>query len=95
MTALNLWERGERILMAANLVGSVLAGFAAVVLGTALARGLSQPETRPAAAASSGIEARGVEHFSPAPSGDDQAATAQVDIAGGTRRHRDPNHEGP
>ena len=38
--ALVLWERGEGILMAANLIGSVVAGFAAVVLGTALARGL-------------------------------------------------------
>lgn len=38
--ALVLWERGEGILMAANLIGSVFAGLAAVVLGTALARGL-------------------------------------------------------
>ena len=41
--ALNLWERGEGILMAANLIGSVTVGFAAVVLGTALARGLTEP----------------------------------------------------
>jgi fluoride exporter len=40
--ALVLWERGEGILMAANLIGSVVAGFAAVVLGTALARGLAE-----------------------------------------------------
>jgi CrcB protein len=38
--ALVLWERGEVILMAANVIGSVVAGFAAVVLGTALARGM-------------------------------------------------------
>jgi CrcB protein len=41
--SLTLWERGEGRLMAANLVGSVAAGFAAVVLGTALARGLAEP----------------------------------------------------
>jgi fluoride exporter len=41
--ALTLWERGERILMAANLLGSVAIGFGAVVLGTALARGLEVP----------------------------------------------------
>src|SRR6516164_11702515 len=35
--SLTLWERGEGLLMAANLVGSVAAGFVAVVLGTALA----------------------------------------------------------
>lgn len=39
--ALSLWERGETLLMGANLVGSVVAGLLAVVLGTALARGLS------------------------------------------------------
>jgi CrcB protein len=36
--ALNLWERGERRLMAANLIGSVVVGLAAVYLGTILAR---------------------------------------------------------
>ena len=41
--ALILWERGESILMAANVIGSVAAGFAAVVLGTAFARGLAEP----------------------------------------------------
>ena len=35
--ALILWERGESSLMLANLTGSVVAGFAAVVVGTALA----------------------------------------------------------
>jgi CrcB protein len=41
--ALTLWERGESGLMAGNLFGSVAAGFAAVWLGTALARGLAEP----------------------------------------------------
>src|SRR5262249_8077237 len=39
--ALNLWERGEGWLMSANVVGSVVLGFVAVVLGTAAARGLA------------------------------------------------------
>ena len=41
--ALALWERGERGLSAAYLFGSVAAGFAAVVLGTALGRELTVP----------------------------------------------------
>jgi CrcB protein len=40
---LTLWERGEGILTAANVIGSVAVGFVAVVLGTALARGLIEP----------------------------------------------------
>jgi CrcB protein len=42
-----LWERGETLLAAANLGGSVALGFAAVVLGLALARapGVSQLES--------------------------------------------------
>jgi fluoride exporter len=35
-----LWERGETRLVAVNIVGSVVAGFVAVLLGIALARGL-------------------------------------------------------
>jgi fluoride exporter len=35
-----LWERGELWLVAANMVGSVMVGFAAVLLGIAIARGL-------------------------------------------------------
>jgi CrcB protein len=42
-----LWERGEMMLTAANVIGSVVAGFVAVVLGTALARGLTEPADRP------------------------------------------------
>ena len=40
--SLTLWERGERGLCLAYLLGSVVAGFAAVVLGTVLGRGLQQ-----------------------------------------------------
>jgi fluoride exporter len=39
--SLALWERGERGLCLAYLFGSVAAGFAGVVLGTALGRGLT------------------------------------------------------
>jgi fluoride exporter len=35
-----LWERGETRLVAVNMAGSVVAGFVAVLLGIALARGL-------------------------------------------------------
>ena len=45
MEALALWERGEHGLCLAYLIGSVIAGFAAVVLGTALGRGRLQPES--------------------------------------------------
>ncbi len=38
MESLALWERGERGLCLAYLIGSVIAGFAAVVLGTVLGR---------------------------------------------------------
>jgi CrcB protein len=50
--SLTLWERGEGLLMAANLIGSVAAGLAAVVLGTALARGPAEPTPGPASARS-------------------------------------------
>ncbi len=41
--SLTLWERGEQWLCLAYMVGSVSAGFAAVVLGSALGRGLALP----------------------------------------------------
>jgi fluoride exporter len=43
--SLALWERGQRASMAANLAGSVVLGLGAVVLGTALARGLTESTT--------------------------------------------------
>ena len=64
--ALILWERGEGILMAANLIGSVTAGFAAVVLGTALARGLTEPAIERAACGSRSVEATAAGHSHPA-----------------------------
>jgi CrcB protein len=54
--ALILWERGESWLMAANVFGSVVFGFAAVLLGTALARGLAEPAVQKAVAGSSRVE---------------------------------------
>jgi CrcB protein len=39
--SLTLWERGEHGLCLAYMFGSVAAGFAGVVLGTALGRGLT------------------------------------------------------
>jgi CrcB protein len=43
LESLTLWERGEHGLCAAYMAASVAGGFAAVVLGTALGRGLTQP----------------------------------------------------
>lgn len=39
--SMTLWERGERRLCLTYMLGSVVAGFAAVLLGTALGRGLA------------------------------------------------------
>ena len=44
--ALGLWERGERPQALAYVVGSVVAGLVAVVLGTALGRGLIEATGR-------------------------------------------------
>ena len=53
LESLLLWERGERGLCLAYLLGSVVAGFAAVVLGTVVGRGLQRPELSSAASRSS------------------------------------------
>jgi hypothetical protein len=45
------------MLMAANLIGSVVLGFVAVLLGTALARGLAEPAIEQAAASVRNVEA--------------------------------------
>jgi CrcB protein len=53
--SLTLWERGEPGLALGNMVGSVVAGFAAAALGAGLARGATappQPWSPPAASAS-------------------------------------------
>ena len=41
--SMRLWERGEHRLCLTYMMGSVAAGFAAVVLGTSLGRGLTVP----------------------------------------------------
>jgi CrcB protein len=76
---LTLWERGESILMGANLVGSVAAGLVAVVLGTALARGLSEPADRPAATGSRRGEAKATGLVHPVKSGHGQPIFAKGD----------------
>jgi CrcB protein len=43
--SLTLWEQGKHGLCLAYMFGSVAAGFAGVVLGTALGRGLTQSDT--------------------------------------------------
>jgi fluoride exporter len=77
--SLSLWERGEGLLMAANLFGSVAAGFAAVVLGTALARGLTGSADRPAAAASLAGEPMATGLFQAAKSGPGRPDSGQSD----------------
>ena len=54
--SLILWERGESLLMAGNLIGSVAAGLLAVVLGTALARGLAESSIEHAATRTRRVE---------------------------------------
>jgi CrcB-like protein, Camphor Resistance (CrcB) len=80
--ALTLWERGEGILMAVNVIGSVTAGFAAVLLGTALARGLTEPANQRAVAS---------EHSHPARTNDDQSISAKVDAVGRVGGQRGTN----
>jgi fluoride exporter len=91
--ALTLWERGERILMAANLIGSVTAGFAAVLLGTALARGLTVSAIDRGASGSRSALAMVAEHSHPARIKDDQSIATKVDAVGGDGGHRATNEE--
>jgi CrcB protein len=56
--ALVLWESGECVLMAVNLIGSVVLGLLAVVLGTALARGLAEPAIERSTAGPRSVETR-------------------------------------
>jgi fluoride exporter len=64
--SLTLWERGEALLMAGNIIGSVAAGLAAVWLGTALARGLTEPPQK--------LSAHGLEPTARAKAGDLRSA---------------------
>jgi fluoride exporter len=50
-----LWERGERGLCLTYMIGSVVAGFAAVLVGTALGRGLVYRMSDRAAASDRGL----------------------------------------
>jgi fluoride exporter len=89
--ALTLWERGEGILMAANLIGSVTVGFAAVVLGTALARGLTDPAIDRAASGSRSALAIAAEHSHPAQTKDDQSIATKVEKVEAVDGHRGAN----
>jgi fluoride exporter len=55
--SLTLWERGEGLLVALNVVGSVALGLLAVMLGTALGRGPSAPAEESVATESRAVEA--------------------------------------
>jgi CrcB protein len=86
--SLTLWERGEGLLMTANLVGSVAAGFAAVVLGTALARGLAEPAIGSAEASTRRVGTTAAGHPHPARSEGGPSLSARVDVLermGGSR----------
>ncbi len=87
--ALTLWERGEGILMAANLVGSVTAGFGAVLLGTALARGLSKPAIERSAVDSRGVETRAVGLLHPTPEGGGEPLSVRENAFRRGANHKD------
>jgi fluoride exporter len=53
--SMTLWERGEPALCLTYLIGSVVAGFAAVLVGTALGRGLVYPVADRAASGDRGL----------------------------------------
>jgi CrcB protein len=89
--ALTLWERGEGTLMAANVIGSVTVGFVAVLLGSALARGLAEPVSGRRADGSRSVAAIAAEHSHPGPTKDDQSISAKVDEVGGIGGHRSTN----
>ena len=56
LESVTLWERGDRPLAALNLVGSLIAGLLAVLLGMALGRSLIEPH--PSRAARAALEER-------------------------------------
>ena len=90
--ALTLWERGEGVLMAANVVGSVALGFVAVVMGTALARELAMPGSQRAAAAAPRVETSVAVRGRPAPNeggGSNSAKVGEIDGVGGHRGRDD------
>ena len=77
--------------MAANLVGSVTVGFAAVVLGTALARGLTEPAIDRAMPGSRSAEAMAARQLHPTVTNDDQSIAVKVDPVGEVGGHRSTN----
>ena len=78
--SLTLWERGEGRLMAANVIGSVAAGFVAVVLGTALARGLAESSIEHAATSTRGVEPTAAGHPHSARSEGGPSISARVGV---------------
>jgi fluoride exporter len=91
--ALSLWERGEGGLMAANVIGSVTAGFGAVLFGTALARGLAEPAGVRAANGSRSRETTVAEHSHPPRAEKVQSILGNVDKVGQVGRERGTNQE--
>jgi fluoride exporter len=65
LESLTLWERGEHGLCVTYMIGSVVAGFAAVVLGTAVGQGLMQSA---ASGAATGGQASAEANIRPQPS---------------------------
>ncbi len=93
--ALTLWERGEGMLMAANLIGSVAAGFGAVVLGTALARGLTESAGERAATGFRTVASSTGDPFHPVRAKDDRPVAAEIDAVGGDDGHRGEKEGSP
>jgi CrcB protein len=78
--SLTLWERGEGRLMAANVIGSVAAGFVAVVLGTALARGLAESSIEHAATSTRRVQPTAAGNPHPARSEGGPSISARVRV---------------
>jgi fluoride exporter len=92
---LGLCERGEGLLMGANLIGSVAAGFVAVMLGTGLARGLTQAADRPTAVGSSGGEVMAAGPPYPAGSIQGRPVSAVSDRSHAVGDHSSSDQGGP
>jgi CrcB protein len=86
--ALTLWERGEGRLMAAYVIGSVAAGFVAVVLGTALARGWAEPVLEQAEARPRRVGTTGAGQAHPPRSEGGPSISARVRVFEGVDGHR-------
>jgi len=93
--SLTLWERGESILMAANVIGSVAIGFGAVWLGTVLARGLAEPGNEPAVAGSRRFEIAVTGHLHSGRKEKGRSISARVDRFDRVGVDRGTNDESP